>query len=289
MTLQGRGVLITGGSQGFGKAVAKACLDAGADLLLCARSAPELEEARDDLRACAAPNQLVLAQTADVSDPGAVSQLVEFAAQKLPRFTGVVNNAGMYGPKGLLEEVDWKEWVRAMEVNLFGTALVCRAAVPIFRRHGYGKIVNLSGGGATAPMPGLSSYAASKAAVVRFTETLAMETSAAKIGVNAVAPGALNTRMLDEILAAGPEKVGQAHFEKAVRQKTAGGAPLEKGAALCIYLLSAESDGITGRLLSAIWDPWQNLSGRSEELSKGDIYTLRRIVPEDRGFNWNPS
>lgn len=289
MTLLGRGVLITGSSQGFGKAVARACLSAGADLLLCARNVAELEQTCASLRADAAPNQRVLAHAADVSDPDAVSQLVAIAAQQLPHFTGVINNAGMYGPKGLLEEVAWEEWARAIQVNLFGTVLVCRAAVPAFRRQGYGKIVNLSGGGATAPMPGLSSYAASKAAVVRLTETLAVETAAARIDVNAVAPGALNTRMLDEVLAAGPGKVGRSFFERAVRQKESGGAPLEKGAALCVYLLSAESDGITGRLLSAIWDPWQSLSDRSKELSESDIYTLRRIVPEDRGLNWKPS
>jgi NAD(P)-dependent dehydrogenase (short-subunit alcohol dehydrogenase family) len=287
MTLRGRGIIITGGSQGFGKAVGEACVDAGADVLLCARGEAELDAACQALRQRAAAGQQVMCQPADVSDPEAVSRLVEDAGRRLPRFTGLVNNAGIYGPKGRLEDVPWEEWARAVEINLFGTALPCRAAIPVFRRRGYGKIVNLSGGGATAPLPRLSSYAASKAAVVRLTETLAHETAGAGIDVNAVAPGSLNTRLLDEVLFAGPEQVGEDFYRKALRQKETGGAPLEKGAALCAYLLSAESDGISGRLIAAIWDPWTTLAARARQLAESDVYTLRRIVPRDRGFDWD--
>jgi 3-oxoacyl-[acyl-carrier protein] reductase len=138
-------------------------------------------------------------------------------------------------------------------------------------------------------LPRLSAYAASKAAVVRFTETLAAELSDSRIDVNSVAPGALNTRLLDEVLAAGPEKVGTDFYQRARRQKEEGGAPLEKGAELCAFLLSSESDGITGRLLSAVWDPWETLATKHVELRGSDVYTLRRIVPKDRGFDWGGS
>ena len=287
MKLTGRGILITGGSQGLGKAVAEACVDAGADVFLCARGAAELEETSRALRSRAAAGQRVESRAADVSDPASGGRLVAEACARLPHLTGVVNNAGINGAKGRLEDIAWEEWKRTIEINLFGTVLTCRAALPVLRRHGYGKIVNLSGGGATAPMPGFGAYAASKAAVVRFTETLAHEVAGTGIDVNAVAPGALNTRMLDEVLAAGPEKVGKAYYEKALRQKADGGAAPEKAAALIVYLLSGESDGITGRLLSAVWDPWPTLAGRAGELAKSDIYTLRRIVPQDRGRNWD--
>ena len=109
----------------------------------------------------------------------------------------LVNNAGVYGPKGLIEEVAWDEWEHAVRVNLFGSVLCCRAVLPHFRANGYGKIIQLSGGGATSPLPRLSAYAASKAAVVRFAETLAEELEGTGIDVNAIAPGALNTRLLD--------------------------------------------------------------------------------------------
>ena len=124
--------------------------------------------------------------------------------------------------------MDWDEWVRAIEINLIGTVLPCRGCFPCSGSRGYGKIVNLSGGGATAPLPRLSAYAASKAAVVRFTETLAEELRRTGIDVNAIAPGALNTRLLDEVLAAGPDKVGKSFYERALKQKAEGGAPLEE-------------------------------------------------------------
>jgi len=121
---------------------------------------------------------------------------------------------------------------------------------------------------------------------VRLTENLARELEGTGIWVNAVAPGAVNTRMLDEVLEAGTEKVGEAAYRDALKQRGSGGIPPEKAAALCVMLLSAESDGLTGRLISAVWDRWECLPGRKSELANSDIYTLRRIAPADRGLNW---
>jgi len=289
MKLAGRKILVTGASQGFGLAVAERCLAEGADVAVCARSKATIEQAAATLRAKAAPGRRVFAAACDVSDAKAVDALVAETTRELGGLDGLVNNAGVYGPKGAIEDVDWAEWAKAMEINLYGTILPCRSVLPAFRARGWGKIVNLSGGGATAPLPRLSAYAASKAAVVRFTETLAEEVRGTRIDVNAVAPGALNTRLLDEVLAAGPEKVGKAFYDRSLKQKADGGAPLEKGAALIAFLLSSESDGITGKLLSAVWDPWAELPARLAELEKSDIYTLRRIVPKDRGKDWGDS
>jgi 3-oxoacyl-[acyl-carrier protein] reductase len=286
MKLAGKKILVTGASQGFGLAVAERCLAEGADVAICARSRDQVEAAATALRARAGQGQHVSAAVTDVSDARQVDELVARATRELGGLDGLVNNAGIYGPKGAIEDVDWAEWKAAMEINLYGTVLPCRAVLPGFRARGAGKIVNLSGGGATAPLPRLSAYAASKAAVVRFTETLAEELRGTRIDVNAIAPGALNTRLLDEVLAAGPDKVGKAFYERSVKQKAEGGASLEKGAALCAFLLSGESDGISGRLLSAVWDPWPDLPQRRAELEKSDIYTLRRIVPKDRGQGW---
>jgi NAD(P)-dependent dehydrogenase (short-subunit alcohol dehydrogenase family) len=286
MKLKGRKILITGASQGFGLAVAERCLAEGADVAVCSRSRDQIDRAAAALQGKAAPGQRVLATVADVSNPREVEALVAETTRALGGLDGLVNNAGVYGPKGLIEDVDWVEWAKAIEINLLGTVLPCRSVLPGFRARGAGKIVNLSGGGATAPMPRLSAYAASKAAVVRFTETLSEELRGTKIDVNAVAPGALNTRLLDEVITAGPAKVGQVFYDRALKQKADGGAPLEKGAALCVFLLSAESDGISGKLLSAVWDPWADLPARRAELEKSDIYTLRRIVPKDRGQDW---
>jgi NAD(P)-dependent dehydrogenase (short-subunit alcohol dehydrogenase family) len=282
--LEGRCALVTGASRGLGQEIAARFVDAGANVLLVARDSQALGEAAEALARRAAPSQHVELVCGDVSDPATADAAVALATRKLGGATILVNSAGIYGPMGRLEENDWEEWVRAIRINLLGTVLFCRAVVPGMRRAHYGKIINLSGGGATAPLPRFSAYAASKAAVVRFTETLAEELKSAGVDVNAIAPGALNTRLLDDVLAAGPEQVGQGFYERAVQQSADGGVPLQKGAALAEFLASAASDGITGRLLSAVWDDWQALPSKRAALEGTDVYTLRRIVPRDRGF-----
>jgi NAD(P)-dependent dehydrogenase (short-subunit alcohol dehydrogenase family) len=285
-SLKGRAAIITGASQGLGFAIAEAYVRAGASVLLCARNPELLEKVRGELSAVSGPNQKVVAHSADVSKTAEVEQVVKSVLQAFPRLHILVNNAGVYGPMGPIERVDWQAWIKAIEINLFGSVLMCRAVLPHFKSNGYGKIIQLSGGGATNPLPKISAYAASKAAIVRFAETLAEEVRKDHIDVNVIAPGVLNTRLLDEVLAAGPEKVDKDFYERALKQKAQGGTPLEKGANLAVFLGSAASDGVTGKLISAVWDPWQSLSEHLEELRNTDIYTLRRIVPKDRGLDW---
>jgi NAD(P)-dependent dehydrogenase (short-subunit alcohol dehydrogenase family) len=284
--LEGRVALVTGASQGLGLEIARAYVAAGASVMMCARDGVLLDACRRELGAGAGPGQRVLACEADVSSPEQVDALVAATFGAFPRLHVLVNNAGVYGPMGPIESVDWMAWAKAFEINVYGSVLMCRAVVPHFRSHRYGKIVQLSGGGATTPLPRISAYAASKAAIVRFAETLSEEVRDANIDVNAIAPGALNTRLLDEVLSAGPGRVGQAFYERAVTQQAQGGAPLDRGAGLAVFLGSAESDGITGKLISAMWDPWETLCERRDDLRRTDVYTLRRIVPADRGLKW---
>jgi NAD(P)-dependent dehydrogenase (short-subunit alcohol dehydrogenase family) len=284
--LAGRTALITGASQGLGLEIARAYLDAGAaGICICGRDAGALERALQELRERASPGQTVLGDVADVSRREDMRRLVELALHRLREIVILVSNAGIYGPKGAVHQADWSEWRRAVEINLFGSVLAARELVPHFIGRGYGKIVQLSGGGATAPTPRLSAYAASKAAVVRFCETLAEELRGQRIDVNAVAPGALNTRMLDELLQAGPELLGDDLYERALEQQRSGGSPPEQAAKLAVFLGSAASDGISGKLLSAVWDPWPELPERRVDLDS-DLYTLRRIVPRDRDLGW---
>ena len=282
MRLEGRNAIITGANQGLGLAIARAYVSAGANVVLCARDAAKLEVAASELRAS---GLTVVAEVADVAREEDCTRVVRRAIEQLGSVQILVNNAGIYGPLGSIEENDWEEWKRALEINLYGSVLMCRAVLPHMREAGYGKIVQLSGGGATNPLPRISSYAASKAAVVRFAETLAEETRGAGIDVNSIAPGALNTRLLDQVLEAGAERVGASFYDRAIKQKETGGAPIERGADLAVFLASAESDGLTGKLLSALWDPWEELMEKLPELPQ-DVYTLRRIVPKDRGIAW---
>jgi NAD(P)-dependent dehydrogenase (short-subunit alcohol dehydrogenase family) len=277
--------LVTGSSQGFGLEVARAYVEAGARVMLCARDEALLETRRQEI-ALAASADVVDARATDVTDPDAVERLVEATLARFGALHVLVNNAGVYGPMGPIEDADWKEWTRAVEINLYGSILPARAVLPHFKRAGHGKIVQVSGGGATNPMPRLTAYATSKAAVVRFAESLAFEVKEHGIDVNAIAPGALDTRMLDEVIAAGPAAVGQDFYDRMVKTKEQGGTPLAVGAALAVFLGSTASNGVTGRLISAVWDPWATLPERRSDLEKSDVYTLRRIVPKDRGFSW---
>ena len=284
--LAGKKAIITGANQGLGFEIAKKYVQAGADVMLCARSATLLEAASAELEVMATPGQKIVADVADVSSKEDIQILVANTLKALGGCHILVNNAGVYGPKGEIESVDWAEWVKTIEINVYGSILMCRALLPHFKAQRYGKVIQLSGGGATNPLPRISAYAVSKAAIVRFAETLAEEVRGIGIDVNAIAPGALNTRMLDEVLQAGPEKVGQAFYDRSLQQKESGGAPLDKGANLALFLASAASDGITAKLISAVWDDWEHWPDHLDELSSSDAYTLRRIAGRDRGFTW---
>lgn len=276
---------------GLGREIARHYVRAGADVFLTARGEGALVTTIEQLSIDTRPSQVVSGAVADVSSPDDCGTVVERAVAELPASQRLVliNNAGVYGPKGPIESVDWGDWVEAVEINLFGTVLMSRAMIPHMREGGGGKIVNLSGGGATAPLPLISAYAASKAAVVRMTETMALELRASRIDVNAIAPGALNTRLLDEVIGAGPEQVGDDFHERALKQRESGGTPPERGAELAVFLGSAASDGLTGLLLSAVWDDWRSLPKNLPALAGTDVYTLRRIVPEDRDLELSES
>jgi NAD(P)-dependent dehydrogenase (short-subunit alcohol dehydrogenase family) len=285
--LAGRAALITGASQGLGFAIARSFVLAGAEVFLCARDAARLEEARTSLASLTSAGQRVLAVPADVSRESDVAMATKAALRAFPSLKVLVNNAGVYGPLGSIDRVDWAEWMRAVEINLFGSVLMARALTPHFKACNNGKIIQLSGAGATKPLPNISAYAASKAAVVRFAETLAEELRPHHVDVNAVAPGALNTRMLDDVLASGPDAVGRGFYERSLEQKRSGGTPLERAADLCVFLGSSASDGITGKLISAVWDPWESLPDHRADLAATDVYTIRRVLPEDRDLAWS--
>ena len=284
MKLKNLNALITGSSQGLGKVIAEHFLREGANVALCARTEKDLFATRDEF-AKKFPARQVIAKTCDVSSEADVNAVVDFASRELGPIQVLVLNAGIYGPMGPTESVSLEEWRRAIDINLYGVLLPCRAMIPHFKKVNRGKIVILSGGGATNPLPNISAYAASKAAVVRLMETLAEELRPHQVDVNAIAPGALATRLVDEVLAAGPERVGAAFYAKNKQWKEKGATPLELGAALAVYLASAQSDGITGKLISAQWDPWEKLHEFAADLNS-DIYALRRIVPKDRGKTW---
>jgi 3-oxoacyl-[acyl-carrier protein] reductase len=284
--LESRRAIITGGSQGLGYAIAKAFLSHGADVLICSRTQIDLERAKSSLQD-AFSNRRVEIEVADIARVSDVQRLFETAEQRFGTYHIVVNNAGIHGPIGRLADSDFESWIHAIGVNLLGTAYACRCAIRHFDQAGYGKVINLSGGGATAPQFGLSAYGASKAGLVRLTETLALECADHGIDVNAVAPGSLVTRLTAELEESDPDAIGRGAHKRVVEMRATGGSPLERAAELCVYLSSGESNGLSGRLISAVWDPWPFSSEKIKSIMNSDIYALRRIVPADRGLDWN--
>ena len=285
MKLLNKKIIITGGSQGLGREIAKHCLLEGASVAICARNTVVLKEAYSELMQCKKENQLLIHHEVDISNKNSVEIFVKKCVDAFKKIDVLINNAGIHGSKNTIDdtEFDLSSWMNAINVNLFGTLNMCLAVVPYLKENRHGKIINLSGGGATSPMPGMSAYAASKAAVVRFTETIAIELKPYNIDVNAIAPGAMNTRLLDDVLNNGKGRVTDEYYQKLLKQKETGGTPLNIASELCVYLASDESNGITGKLISAVWDDWKNLHNHLPELDS-DVYTLRRIVPEDRGL-----
>jgi len=280
--LRDRVALVTGGSQGIGKAIVRRLLEEGARVAFCGRNIQHLKAAAAELSGVGAecfPFQ------ADVGDQDQVEKLVSASLERFGRIDILVNNAGIYGPIGPAWENDPRHWQETVTINLVGAFLLCRAVVPAMIRAGRGKIINMSGGGAATPFPRFSAYAVSKAALVRFTETLAVELADHNIQVNAVAPGFVATRLHEQTLEAG-QKAGAEFLRKTREQLAQGGVDPAIPAALVAFLASEKADRITGKFISSIWDNWADFESHLDEIAKTDLYTLRRIVPADRGMSW---
>lgn len=287
MKLEGLSALVTGATQGLGYEIAKTFIEQGASVYICSRTKTDVESAvvaLNELKAL--PDQKVFGSVCDIGDLSSVDSFAEVVLKALPNLDILVNNAGIYGPFGTIEDVDWQNWMQAIQINLMGPIYLTRCLVPHFKSKKSGKIINLSGGGATSPMPGISSYAVSKSGFVRFSETLAHELVEFNIDVNSIAPGALTTRLMDEVIEDGEKVLNSAFISKMKKIQSSGGTPLSVGANCAVYLASQESNKITGRLISAAWDEWETLHNYKDELGPSDIYTLRRIIAKDRNKTW---
>ena len=286
--LSGIRCLVTGATGAFGRTVAAKLRACGAELVLTGRSAAAL----DALAAALAetPGGTVDTVALDLAEPEAVEQLIRATGGRLDV---LVNNAAIQGPIAPFAEGDFAAWTETVRLNLVVPAELCRAVVGALEARAAAhrrrsKIINLSGGGATGARPNFSAYAVAKTGLVRLTEILAEELRERGIDINAVAPGAMPSAMTHSILAAGPalctarelDLAQQAHGE-------AGGAAMDRASDLVAYLASSESDGITGKLIAAQWDPWPRFGALRDTLAATDIYTLRRIVPADRGQDWS--
>jgi 3-oxoacyl-[acyl-carrier protein] reductase len=274
MILKDKAAIITGGSRGIGAAVAKVFVREGARLMIAARSREELDSIKKELEKDGANVEVCVADIANRDD---VRNLVAQAKSKFGTIDILVNAAGIYGPIGPSEKVNFDAWKNTFAVNVFGTFSVLQEVLPGMRAQKHGKIINFGGGG-DGPFPRFTAYSASKISIVRLTEGIAEEVKEDGIDINAVAPGGVNTFLLDQALAAGEEMVGKERYAAFLKQRDAGGIPPEKAGELCAFLASERSNGLTGKLVSAVWDDWKNW-GPDEiaEIMKSDRLTMRRV------------
>lgn len=275
--------LITGATGTLGSALAHTFWASGASLALVGRNEAALEHLTATLTP--RPGQWVRALSVDLARPQAAGEVLHWARSLSTHLDVLINNAAIQGPIGVLWENDWEGWQETFQVNFMTPAHLCHQAAPWMMQGGGGAIINLSGGGAGAARARFSAYACAKTALVRLTETLAEELRPHGISVNGVAPGVMRSQLLAQIIASGPEVCGTPEHQRALAAMDSDAGP-GRAAALCLFLASPQARGLTGRLLSAIWDPWQDLAQHLPALSSSDIYTLRRILPQDRGLSF---
>jgi NAD(P)-dependent dehydrogenase (short-subunit alcohol dehydrogenase family) len=272
VNLNGKNIMITGAGRGIGQAIAKTCAADGAVVILLARTENELYETVEEITGAGGRAYM---HVCDISHPQSVEKAFAFARQQCGSIHVLVNNAGVQSPIGEFKDTDVAEWKKNVEINLFGMIHCTKTVLPDMLRAKKGKIITIAGGGATSPRPNFSAYAVAKTAIVRFTETLALELKEFNIDVNGVSPGAINTRMLKEVIEAG-ELSGQ-ELSEAKKRMAGGGDDPQAAAELIAFLASEASNGITGKLISARWDPWKEADFQYKLKTDSNIAVLRRI------------
>ena len=276
MLFKNKIAIITGAGGGIGSVIAKTFAKEGCNTVLVDRAESNLDNISNELKKY---NCESLSLAADVCNKEDVENTISAVLAKFSKIDILVNAAGIQGPIGPFYGNDIDKWLLTINVNLNGTVFFIKSALPIMIKQDSGKIINFSGGGAFNPRPNFSAYSVSKAAVVRLTETLAEELKEYNIQINAISPGAVNTKMLEEVLGAGPMVSGTNYYEKARKQKAEGGDSPQLAADLILFLCSEKSYNLSGKTISARWDNWREWNKKNiSDIMASDLYTLRRII-----------
>lgn len=283
--LSGKNAIISGASRGLGAWIAGKFWSLGANLLLVSRNKQALQETVNRLEPRS--GQKIVLLEADLAELANIDKIIDLAKKEFSGLDILINNAAVQGPIGPSWQNDWQDWQTALTIDLLAPVAFCRAAAAMMTAQKSGKIICISGGGATNARPNFSAYSVAKTGLVRFCEVLASELLPYNVQVNCIAPGAMPTDMLRQVVKAGPEAAGQKEFSSAETAMQNDNTVFEKASSLAAFLASSKSNGITGRLISAVWDPWESLADHADELASSDLYTLRRIVPIDRGLDWD--
>lgn len=249
--LENKNAVITGGSLGIGRAIARCFAEEGANLFLCARRAGPLEETANELRRTGVR---VIPHVADASDQESVKEMVNHAAQEFQRIDILVNNVGLYIPRRFVDYT-LDEFDRTIKVNVHSVFLVTQGILPYMMEQKKGRIINIASTAGKWGSRGQSAYNASKHAVVGLTRCIALETAPFNIRVNAVCPALVDeTDMTDPLLEFAAKGLGVSKEE--ARKDAMSRMPIgrfikpDEVAALCLYLASDESDCMTAQSIA---------------------------------------
>lgn len=252
MLLKEQVAIVTGAGRGIGRAIARRFAAEGAAVLVASRTAAEVEAVAAEIRKAGGR---AAACTGDVSREDDCARIVEAAHQHFGRVDILVNNAGIYGPVKPIEEVTPAEWDEAIAINLRSAFLLTRLVLPEMYARGSGAILNISSVSAKAAYPWGGAYAASKAAVLALTRTVAAEAARKGVRVNAICPGPVfETKMSQELGRAiskrleMDEEKQRAMFAEGILQGRAQTA--DEIAATALFLVSGEASGITGQAVN---------------------------------------
>jgi NAD(P)-dependent dehydrogenase (short-subunit alcohol dehydrogenase family) len=271
--LAGQTAIVTGAGRGIGRAISLALAAAGARVAVVARTAVEIDETAALIVAAggeAAPFR------ADVADRAMVESMAAAAGTWLGVADILVNNAGTHVGIGHLWEVEPALWWRDIETNLLGTFLVTRAVLPAMLARGRGCIVNLASGAALEPRPQSSAYSGAKAAVIRLTESLAVDVGPRGVRVFALHPGGVRTTLTEAIMDSDAGQSAYPHWPALAWQ------PAERAAAVVVALAAGKGDALAGRYIDATRD----LAAQVADVERGeraDVYTLRLVTPDAGG------
>jgi len=264
-------IVISGGGSGIGAAMAETLSLEGHSVIICGRRINKLEEVVEK-------NANISLFQCDVSNEKEVLEFERFYSEQHDHLDVLINGAGLLGAIGPFDQTDSNLWKTTLDINIFGTYLITKHFIPLLLKSKVKKIIIFSGGGAFNSFPNYSAYAVSKAAVVRFSETIANELATKDVQVNCIAPGFVATEIHDATLSTSKELVGD-HYEFTKDKLTKGSVPMEVVVNCVKFLISDKSNGLSGKTISASFDKWgsEEFQSSIELINNSDLFTMRRI------------
>ncbi|MEE9571670.1 MAG: SDR family oxidoreductase [Candidatus Neomarinimicrobiota bacterium] len=278
--LKNKVAIVTGGSRGIGKAIAECFAQERCNLMLASRTKSELEKTAESIKKQFSVK--ISSYRTDIGSENEVASLIQKTIAEFGKIDILVNNAAIVGPTGEISQINGQEFFNTLKNNIGGTVFCTKAVIPHMKSQKQGCIINLSGGGGLYPLPYYDAYSASKAAIVRLTENFALELEKFNIYVTAISPGAVNTKMFDKQLETGKNSVGKKNWQALQDRLASGGDSINKAPELALFIACQNRKELNGRVISAIWDNWENISKQKEKIIDTDVFQMRRIVPKDR-------